>query len=63
MNVGRKRTDMAIILATDDVARAGAPTDTNDFDGRASQAHENVQALNNDAEQTKDLRRGGVRGL
>ena len=57
-------TDPAVILAAHGVSRAAAAaTDANDGNRAAGKANEDVHVLYDDAEQTKDLRRGGVRGL
>ena len=54
----------AVVLAAHDVGRAAiAGTDTDDGDGRAGEADEDVHALDDDAEQAEDRSRARVAGL
>lgn len=60
----QKDTHIAVVLAAYRVGRAGvAASDTDDVDGGASQADEDVQVLEDDTEQTEDRSHRWVAGL
>ena len=56
-------TDIAVVLTADGVSGAVAPAAADDGDRRTSETDENVDALNDDAEQAKDRSCSGVRCL
>ena len=54
---------MAVVLAADGLGTASAVTDADDGDGRALEADEDVQVLEDDTEQTEDRSHRWVAGL
>ena len=56
-------TDIAVVLTADDVSGASVSADTDDGDRRTGETDENVDALDDDTEQTKEGRCSRVRGL